>query len=418
MWQKGLRGSLAPAWAALLFASLLCPSWALGQTIGGAVNEHVDDHLKSGKKAPKKKGKKKHHSSGPSHEPAQNNWRPGPAPPPKPKPQGEQLPYRVFGKSFQLDPTTSLAYRGWRPQAYPSLDVSTQNDLTWSIGARAKLWVVSVTQAHYESNAAGSPRRQGASTAAKAAQATPVASWFVGALGFPVDWVLEPIIRYETRAFETTLTPKKPVRVIPFSASQYDDLSLYPATSEELLMTSAFETFVVGLKYHHENDPTGIISTEGDDFPALYFGVGLAQYSKPYMVRVGGAVLDELLFDARMRGAGLALGLDTGQKPERFFLELNTQFGIGEVQLTHDFTVNETLPDGWLIGYAQGELTAGYLHPITRTRPTLLGGLAGSIGGATFYYFKPLTTEEEQSNTSQLNWDLLWGLRVFLVLPL
>ena len=32
--------------------------------------------------------------------------------------------------------------------------------------------------------------------------------------------------------------------------------------------------------------------------------------------------------------------------------------------------------------------------------------------------FKPLTTEEEQKNTSQLNWDLLWGLRVFLVLPL
>jgi len=412
-WHRSIRAIAVAGWVGALGTP------AVAQSIGGAVGQHVDQNLKTQKK-PKKPKKKPSHSSHSHPPPPAHHWSNSPPPPqpPPPKPTGPELPYRVFGKSFQLDPMTSVAYRGWRPQAYPTLDVSTENALTWSVGARAKLWFVSVTQAHYESNAIGSPRRSGASVATKAAQATPVAAWFVGALGFPVNWVLEPIVRYEARAFQTTLTPTKPVRLIPYSASKNDDVTQFPATTAELQMTSAFETLVVGLKYHHENDPTGIINSGGGSFPALYFGIGLTQYSKPYMLRVGDVVLDDLLFDARMRGGGLALGLDTGQKPERFFLDVSTQFGIGEVRLLEDLTVNEKLPKGWLIGYAQGELTAGYLHPLLRTRPTLLGGLAGSVGGATFYYFKPFTTSEEQTNTPALNWDLLWGLRVFLVLPL
>ncbi len=402
--------------SALLFASPL-----FAQTLKDKVKQHVGGELDKPK--PKPKPKHHHHGGGsrprpPPPPPSQPVGPAPPPPPPEPEPTGPELPYRVFGGPFKLDPEISLAYRGWRPQSFPTIDVSTQNTLTWSVGARASFYFLSITRAHYESNGIASPRRHGASVAARASKATPVAAWFLGAVGFPVDWVLEPIIRYEARSFQSTLNPKKPIHLIPRSASKNDDLSLYPATQNELLMTSSFETFVVGLKYHQDNDPSGVITSKAGTFPRIYFGVGFTQFSKPYMVRVGDAVLDDLLFDAILRGGGLALGLETVQKPERFFVDLSTQLGIGEVRLTHDFTVNETLPDGWLIGYAQGDLTAGYLYPILRTRPTLLIGASLSVGGATFFYFKPLTTEEEQTNVPPLNWDLLWGARIFLTLPL
>lgn len=400
-------------------AALLFPSAVSAQSIGSKVGQHVDDHLSNGgKKKPRPKNKPKHRGSGHAHGPGPAL---GPAPPPGPPPpkrKKSELPHRVFGGDFQLDPSIGLAYRGWRPQSYPGMDVSTENTATWSVGARAKLFFVSVNQAYYESNGIASPRRDGASVAEKAAKATPAAAWLVGALGFPFNWVLEPIIRYEARAFQSTLTPGKPVRLIPYSASKNDDLTTFPATTKELTLTSAFETFVVGLRYHHDNDPSGIIARRESSFPMLYFGVGLTQYSKPYMVRVGDAVISDLIFDARLRGAGLALGLETGQEPERFFLDVSSQVGIGEVRLTQDFTVNETLPKGWLIGYAQGEVTGGYLHPLTRTRPTVLVGASLSAGGATFFYFKPFTTSEEDTSTPALNWDFLWGVRAFVVIPL
>jgi hypothetical protein len=389
----------------------------LAQSIGGQVDHHVDKNLPSGQKKKTTKKSRPAHRPRPAHHPGPAT---GPAPPRRPAPprKKSELPHRVLGGKIQLDPTAGLAYRGWRPQRFQDMELSTENALTWHAGAQAKLYFVSVNHAYYESNGISSPRRDGASVAARAARATPAAAWFLGAIGFPFNWVLEPIIRYEARAFQTTLRPGRPVRIIPFSASKNDDLSIYPATTNELTMTSAFETFVVGLRYHHDNDPFGVIAADGGSFPKLYFGVGFTQYSKPYQVRVGNAVLSELLFDSRMRGAGLALGLETGQQPESFFVDFSSQFGLGEVRLTDDFTVNETLPDGWLIGYVQGDLTAGYLHPITRTRPTLLGGLAASVGGATFYYFKPFTTSEENRSTPALNWDLLWGVKAFVVLPL
>lgn len=409
-------------WAALAVALAFISEPASAQSLGERVDQHVDQGLERKPKKKKKKRKKPRRSDPGRPQPAHH----GSAPPPaheeeeeaEPEEKGPQLPHRVLGGKLKLDPMAALGYRGWKPQDFPSIDVSTENSLTWSIGARLSLYFVSIHRAAYESNGLSSPRRSGASVATRAAGAAPAAAWVLGVVGFPVGWVLEPIIRYESRAFESTLTPKKPIRIIPRSASKDDDLSLFPATTEELTMTSSFETLVVGLMYHHDNDPSGIIQTKGGWFPRIYFGVGFTEYAKPYMVRVGDQVLDDLLFDARLRGAGLALGLETPQKPERFFVELSTQVGIGEVRLTDDFTVNETLPDDWMIGYAQGELTFGYLHPLLRTRPTLLGGLAASAGGATFFYFKPISSDEEEQSTPPANWDLLWGLKAFLVLPL
>jgi hypothetical protein len=417
-------------WAWALGASLsLVALPAHAQKIGDTVGGHVNDHLNKPKPKPHPPPPSGPHAHPPPPPPPRPP-RPPPAPAPAPvqpaaptpaakKAPSEDLPYRIFPKDFEIDPTASIAYRGWRPQAFPNVDVSTQNALAFALGARFRLFFISVERAEYESaNGVASPRHESASVAVRASQAAPVAAWFVGAVGFPVGWVLEPIIRYETRAFEATLRPQQPVRLIPFSASKNDDLSLYPETTQELTMTSGFETFVAGLKYHHDNDPTGIISTKGFSFPSIYFGVGLVQYSKPYMLRVGNAVLDGLIFDARMRGAGLALGLSTPQAPERFYLDFSGQVGLGEVRLTQDLTVNEKLPKGWLIGYTEGDLTAGYLYPLLRTRPTVLIGASASIGGATFFYFKPFSTQGEDNSTPALNWDLLWGVRAMLVVPL
>lgn len=401
----------------LFFSSSSLLAQSLKDRVGGHVGSELD---KREKPRPKPKHKKKHHSGGGGG----NDWRPPPpgpqqpAPPPEPEPKGPQVPHRVIGGPFKLDPEVSIAYRGWRPQRFPSADVSTENALTWSVGARASFYFISITRAHYESNSVASPRRHEASVAEKVNKATPVAAWFLGAVGFPVNWVLEPMIRYEARSFQSTLTPQKPIRLIPRSASGNDDLTLYPATQNELIMTSSFETLVLGLKYHHDNDPSGVISAKAGTIPRIYFGVGFTQYSKPYMVRVGDAVIDDLLFDAILRGAGLALGVETAQKPERFFADVSTQLGIGEVRLTDDYTVNQDLPADWLIGYGQADITAGYIYPLLRTRPSLLLGASASVGGATFFYFKPFRTEDEEASVPPLNWDLLWGVRLFLVLPL
>src|SRR4029079_7945976 len=88
----------------------------------------------------------------PPHAPPQQQPQAQPVAQPPVQPQGEELPYRVFGGPFKLDPQASLAYRGWRPQNYQSIEAKTENTLTWSLGARAKLWFLTIYQLSYESN--------------------------------------------------------------------------------------------------------------------------------------------------------------------------------------------------------------------------------------------------------------------------
>lgn len=405
--------------AAFLVAALATGS-AAGQSLGDTVKQHVDQGLD--KKPPKKKSssKKKKHKPRPPPRQAQptNSGVAYTQPEAEKKPEGPQLPHRVLIPQLQLDPTVALAYRGWKPQDYPTLSVDTENTATFSVGIRMKLFsILTIDRMHYESNAFASPRRSGVGVAQDVGKTAPAAAWFLGQVGIPVKWVFKPIIRYEARAFESDVTPDQPVRLVPRSAKESDDLSTLPTVTETLRMSSAFETFVVAMQYHHDNDPSGLIQTGGSSLPPIYFGVGLVSYKKPYMVRVGNLVLEDLLFDASFRGVGLAFGLETPQKPRRFFADFSGQVGLGEVQLTDSFTLNEALPDDWWIGYAQGDLTLGYLHPILATMPTLLGGVSASIGGATFYYFKAFAEEGEQT-VPPANWDILWGARVFLTLPL
>ena len=58
------------------------------------------------------------------------------------------------------------------------------------------------------------------------------------------------------------------------------------------------------------------------------------QYRKPYQLNIDGFTLAQYLFDARFRGAGLALGTELGGGLDNFFAEVDAQLGLGEVSLT------------------------------------------------------------------------------------
>jgi hypothetical protein len=80
--------------------------------------------------------------------------------------------------------------------------------------------------------------------------------------------------------------------------------------------------------------------------------------------------------------------------------------------------VNEGLPADWLIGYAQGNLTVGYLYPLLRTKPTVFISGALNGGGITFFYFKTKREPGEQTTSPAANWDFLWGARASVIIPL
>ena len=394
------------------------------QTIGGAVGDHVKDGLEKPKKKKKKKKKKRKKKRKPRSSRSSSNRsgsRAPASPPPAPEEEdkGPKLPQRIFHRNFQIDPTVGVAYRGWRPQGYPDLEVRTESYFTMSLELQAMLFrVLRLHRGYYETNSIGAPRRPGVSIAAQAGKAAPKLLQVVGMLGVAdVRWVLEPMIRYETRAFETRVLPKRPVRIIPRSADPDDDLTQYPLEQTSLAMESGFETFVVGAIYNHDNVPGVIDSGSKGLVPPIYFGVGFTSFNKPYQVRVGDLVLEELVFDARFQGAGAAFGFDTKRKPDRFYGSFAGQLGLGEVELMRDYTLNQALPSSWMIGYFQGEAKLGYLHPLTRGKPTLLLGAEGQLGGSTFFYFKTINRDGE-SSTPPLNWDILWGTRVFVTLPL
>jgi hypothetical protein len=412
------RSALAGA-LALAAASFSSPARA--QSIRDAVGGHLDQNLENRPKKKRNRPRHRHRApAAPMPSPTAQSTA-APAPEPEPQPSGPDLPVRVIGKNLKLDPSIGIGYRGWQPQQYHSLSVRTENALTWQLELKAQFFgLLTLHRGYYESNAVNGPRHEGATIAAEIGGKAPKAVWVLGVLGVPIKWVLEPLIRYESRAFESTATPRngRLVRIIPHSADARAPLDAFPETNARLRMVSSYETFVVGLRYNHDNDPSGIIGAKPGSIPPLYFGVGYTRFAKPYQVTVGDAVFDEAVFDGRFEGLGLALGLDTNQKPERFYANVATQFGLGRVKLTQNYVLNDDLPENWAIGYVQGNVAVGYIHPVLITMPTPLVGLEASAGGATFFYFKTVRQEGEPLETPPLNWDLLWAVRAYFTLPL
>ena len=83
-------------------------------------------------------------------------------------------------------------------------------------------------------------------------------------------------------------------------------------------------------------EPVNLVPYLDDKLPPLFFGIGLMQYEKPYQLTIDDVTLDEALFDARFRGAGLAFGTTLGGGVNRFVFAVDAQAGLGQVSLTED----------------------------------------------------------------------------------
>lgn len=404
---------------------------ARAASVADSVKGHVEENLE--KKPPPKKRPVRRPRAAPrvSTAPGSSPQGSEPVTPPEPTPTAprSKVPMRVIGPGLLLDPRFEVGYRGWLLQQYPSVDVSAQGYFTWSVELKAKIGkFLRVHRGYYESNALSAPRHSGAVVAAQVGEQVPKAAWILGMIGFPITKAWEPVIRYEARAFQTSATPSRPVLILPHDTPASTDLALLTPTTERLTMVSGFETLVIGVQYNHKNDSSATIDPNAGPLPPFYFGIGLIQYRKPYQVTVGDATLDDVLFDARFRGAGLAGGLELPAKPDNVIFQAAAQLGLGEVRLLEDLTLNELLPQAqsrsgltppeWMIGYLQGDVTIGYLYPLLRTKPSVLVSAAANGGGATFFYFKTQREEGEPASAPPLNWDFLWGVRVAITVPL
>ena len=412
--------------SALLSACLLSWSSAVhAQTIRDAVRDHVGEGLE--RKQPESKAKPKprpRESARPRLRPAR---RPAATveqsvqdlPAEAPVPEAYPLPRRVFGRNFELDPKLGFGMRGWYPDQYPFVSIAHASYYTWSLELKAKLFrYVRLHRGYYESNGLKGPRTQGAAIAQDVGQLVPKAAWLLGTFGVPLSRRWETMVSYETRSFVTRAKPDAPVAIVPRNTPPDSDLSQLPRSAAPLEFVSGFETLVLGIRYFPDQGNAGLVGDPASRWPPMYFGVGFTQYTKPYQVRVGSDALDELLFDGRFRGLGLAYGLSTARKVARPYLDLDAQLGLGQVSLLEDLTLNELLPEDWLIGYLQGDVTLGYILPLLNSRPTPLLTGELSVGGATFFYFELKEGDGGEAPSLPLNWDLFWAVQVSLALPL
>jgi hypothetical protein len=417
----------------LLAASLTAKAFA--QSVGDVVREHVEDELENKPKhdghdhhADKDRDKendkdhKPKHTRRPAADSGKNDTpRPAPVaepePEPEPEPQGPPLPQRIFGDNWRFDIQVGAGYRGWFPQQYPLVDVRAGSYYIWNIDVKAKLFkFLSLRRGYYESNGLSGPRTEEAAVAAQVGSYVPKAAWLLGVIGFPLFKVWEPTIRYETRAFHTESDPKRPVCIVTKEVA--NDLSECDRSRDPLRMTSSFETLVIGVRYDKSKDPSAVLAQRDARFPPITFGVGLMQYRKPYQVTINKNTLDDLLFDGRFRGAGLAGGIEIAGGPDKFHVNADVQVGLGEVKLLQGLTLNSLAPEDWLIGYVQGNVTLGYHWPIWRAAPTLMLVPEITAGGASFFFFKPVQKEGEDADAATANWDFLWSVNASLVLSL
>jgi hypothetical protein len=336
--------------------------------------------------------------------------------PPEPNP-GPELPQRLFGKQLRIDLMLGGGYRGWLPQQFPHVDVDVGTYYVWTIEVKAKIFsFLNLHRGYYESNALAGPRTDEAAVAAQVASYVPKVAWVLGVLGFPIFKAWEPILRYESRAFHTEAHPKQPVCVVTDAVAS--DLSSCTRSTGALRMSSGFETLVAGVRYDQSKEPSPVIETRTSKLPPITVGLGLMSYRKPYQVNVNGNTLDGYLFDGQFRGAGIMLGSDVGGGPDKFFMNIDAQFGLGEVKLTRSLTLNALAPEDWLMGYVQGNATVGYYLPLLRAAPTLMFVPKLTMGGASFFFFKTQQREGEKSDAASVNWDLLWAVNAVLTLSL
>jgi hypothetical protein len=441
--------------AAFLLLALALPAIAAAQeenrdddkqgetTIKKDVEKHVKDSLEQAKKdakkkkedkkksdkdkkKKKKKGKKKGKKSKKGGAGAEDDvvvwideeedvvvWESPEHEEPKPR----KKPYRVIHENFKLDLIAGGGYRGWVPQQYPTVAVDMANYFTWSVGLKARLFkTVNLHRAYYESNNAASPRKSYLDDAALIGNYALKAAWFLAEIGVPILDAWEPVIRYETRSFQTTAHVKgdNEVCVIPFG--QDTDVTGCEPTTEPLSVVSSFESAILGIRYHPGKNASAVIHQQQGKAPRFLIGGAYMSYIKPYQVTIGDAVLDEYLFTGRFYGGGLAIGIEVGGGVNNLNLDLWTQLGLGKVRLTRDLTLNELAPEDWLIGYVQGNASLSFRWSPFDFAPTLLIVPEGVVSGASFFFFETEVDEGEETATPSINWDVLYTVRLSLIL--
>jgi hypothetical protein len=325
----------------------------------------------------------------------------------------------VFGKNFKLDIRLGAGYRGWYPQQYDAVDVDVGNYFTWNVNVKAKIFkFLNLRRGYYESNGLAAPRTEEAAVTAQIGSYAPKAVWVLGVIGIPITKAWEPVVRYETRAFETKAHPTEGVCIVDRDAPENatDDC---PGTMGELKIVSGFETLILGVRYDHSRTSEAVVNEKvRGKIPPITVGLGYMQYRKPYQLTFDGVTLTDYLFDARFRGLGLAGGTELGGGYYRFYGDVDVQLGLAEVSLTNSTTLNEIIPGDHMIGYVQGNAVLGYTLPLFNGPPTLILQPQVELGGASFFLFDTKVTEEEDGATLPVNWDLLWTAQVSLLIPL
>ncbi|MET0286353.1 MAG: hypothetical protein ABW352_17870, partial [Polyangiales bacterium] len=314
-------------WLGLLLCALTTTAHA--QDIRDVVREHVDQQTEQQPSRPRQRARPP---------------EPPPAPPPPPPAEGgtvysfstddpepapelprPELPRRVIGKYLQLDVKVGGGYRGWLPQQFPNVPVKVGSYYVWTVDLQAKVFkYVNLHRGYYESNALSAPSTREAALAEQVGSHIPKAAWLLGVLGFPFLKVWEPVIRYESRAFQTEARPEQPVCVVTDAVAR--DLSSCQRSTARLKMRSSFETLSFGIRYDRSKDNTAVLSNKPvSKLPPITFGIGLMSYRKPYQVNVDGNTLDGYLFDGRFRGIGGMFGVDVKGGPDRVLFRLDAQ---------------------------------------------------------------------------------------------
>lgn len=339
-----------------------------------------------------------------------------------PVPPAAAVPQRVLGRHFQLDLKVGAGVRGWYPAQFPTVRIDHAGYFTWSADVKARIFrYLRLRRGYYESTGLAGPRTSEAVVAQQLGRVLPKAAWLLGALGVPVSTRWETLVQYETRSFVTRARPSAPVAIAGRDTPAQADLSQLTRSAESLRFESGFETLVLAARYDPDQ-PRGGAGLTGESvgrLPAQYFGIGFMEYSKPYQVSINGDALDDVLFDGKFRGFGLAYGLALATGIDQLYGDLDVQAGVGQVSLLNGLTLNELLPDDYRIGYLQGNAKMGYTWPLFTGRPTVLFTTEGTLGGAGFFYVRVAVPENgSTTDIPSLNWDLFWSARASVSLPL
>ena len=337
--------------------------------------------------------------------------------PTEPTPR-EKLPKRVIHKWFKLDPLGGVAYRGWVPQDYPNVETDIANYFTWTVALKGRFFnLVSLKKGYYEANGLSSPRHPNKKNAARFGSYGAKAAFFLAELGIPIMKAWEPVIRYETRAFQTNARTKngEDVCIVDYNASADDECTTF---GNELTIKSAYETAVIGVTYYPSKNPSPVLEDRSGKKPPFFFGLGYLSYVKPYQITLNDQTLDEYLFTGRFYGGGLALGTKLGGGVNRPQLDLWTQFGLGASRLTKDMTLNELAPRDWLIGYVQGNLTFTFPWAPFQFAPTVLLVPSVEASGATFFFIETQKDSDEEFVMPLVNWDIIYCAKLSLVITL